>query len=99
MDQWKALVNTVMNFGFHKMLWSSWVAAQLAAFQDGLSSKSDWLNVRRSTNYAQSKVVQVATLLNMREVRGLNLGSDIGILIFLVTFPSLSMKIRNSNLK
>jgi hypothetical protein len=34
---WRALVNTVMNFGFHKMLGSSQVAAQLAASQEGLS--------------------------------------------------------------
>jgi hypothetical protein len=26
-DQWRALVNTVMNIGFHKMLENSWVAA------------------------------------------------------------------------
>jgi hypothetical protein len=37
-DQWRALVNTVMNLGFHKMLGSSWVAAQLAASQEGMSS-------------------------------------------------------------
>jgi hypothetical protein len=30
--------------GFHKMLWSSWVAAQLAASQEGLSSMSEWVN-------------------------------------------------------
>jgi hypothetical protein len=40
-DQWRALVNTVMNFGFHKMLGSSRVAAQLAASQEGLSSVSE----------------------------------------------------------
>jgi hypothetical protein len=37
-DQWRALVNTVMNLLFHKMLGSSRVAAQLAASQEGLSS-------------------------------------------------------------
>jgi hypothetical protein len=37
MDQWRAVVNTVMTFGFHKMLGNSLVAAQLAASQDGLS--------------------------------------------------------------
>jgi hypothetical protein len=37
-DQWRALVNTVMN---HKMLGSSRVAAQLAASQEGLSSMSE----------------------------------------------------------
>jgi hypothetical protein len=37
-DQWRALVNTVINFGFLKMLRSSCVAAQLAASQEGLSS-------------------------------------------------------------
>jgi hypothetical protein len=40
-DQWRALVNTVMNFRFHKMLGSSRVAAQLAASQEGLSSMSE----------------------------------------------------------
>jgi predicted nucleotidyltransferase len=39
-DQWRAVVNTVMNFGFHKMLGSSCVAAQLASCQEGLSSMS-----------------------------------------------------------
>jgi hypothetical protein len=39
-DQWRALVNTVMNLRFHKMLGSSCVAAQLAASQEGLSSMS-----------------------------------------------------------
>jgi hypothetical protein len=34
-DQWRALVNPK---GFHKTLWSSWVAAQMAASQEGLSS-------------------------------------------------------------
>jgi hypothetical protein len=29
-------------FGFHKKLGSSWVAAQLAASQEGLSSMSEW---------------------------------------------------------
>jgi hypothetical protein len=33
-------VNTVMNLRFHKMLGSSWVAAQLTASQEGLSSVS-----------------------------------------------------------
>jgi hypothetical protein len=36
-DQWRALVNKLWTFGFHKMLGSSWVAAQLAASQEGLS--------------------------------------------------------------
>jgi hypothetical protein len=39
-DQWRALVNTVMNFGFRKMSGCSWVAAQLAASQEDLSSVS-----------------------------------------------------------
>jgi hypothetical protein len=41
-DHWRALVNTVMNLRFHKMFGSSWVAAQLAASQEGLSSMSEW---------------------------------------------------------
>jgi hypothetical protein len=36
-DQWRALVNTVMNLQF-PWTGSSWVAAQLAASQEGLSS-------------------------------------------------------------
>jgi hypothetical protein len=40
-DRWRAYVNAVMNSGFHKMLGSSRVAAQLAASQEGLSSKSE----------------------------------------------------------
>jgi hypothetical protein len=31
-------------FGFHKMLGSSWVAAQLAASQEGLSSINEWMS-------------------------------------------------------
>jgi hypothetical protein len=30
--------------GFHKILGSSWVAAQLAALQEGLSSMSEWVS-------------------------------------------------------
>jgi hypothetical protein len=37
-DQWRALVNTVMTFGFHKILGSSRVATQLAVSQEGRSS-------------------------------------------------------------
>jgi hypothetical protein len=39
-DHWMALLNTVINFWFHKMLGNSWVAAQLAASQ-GLSFMSE----------------------------------------------------------
>jgi hypothetical protein len=42
-------------FGFHKMLGSSWVAAQLAASQEGLSSVSKFLLHKRiHVNTAQS---------------------------------------------
>jgi hypothetical protein len=37
-DQWRALVNTVTNLRFLKILGNSLVAAQLAASQEGLSS-------------------------------------------------------------
>jgi hypothetical protein len=37
-DQWKALVNTLITFGFRNMLVSLWVAAQLAASQERLSA-------------------------------------------------------------
>jgi hypothetical protein len=40
-DQWRALVNTVMNLRVKKMLGISWVAAKLAASQEGLSSMSE----------------------------------------------------------
>jgi hypothetical protein len=37
-DQWRDLMNTAMNFRFHKILGSSWVAAKLPASQEGLIS-------------------------------------------------------------
>jgi hypothetical protein len=42
---WQLLKNFPAFYGtrrFHKMLGSSWAAAQLAAFQEGLSSMSEW---------------------------------------------------------
>jgi hypothetical protein len=35
-DQWRALLNAVMNFGFHKMLGISCVAVRLLASQENL---------------------------------------------------------------
>jgi hypothetical protein len=46
-DQWRGLVNTVWTVGFHKMLGNSWIAAQLAAFQEGLSSMKLGISVNR----------------------------------------------------
>jgi hypothetical protein len=40
-EQWRALVNAVMNLRVPE---NSWVAAQLAASQEGLSSMSEWAN-------------------------------------------------------
>jgi hypothetical protein len=37
-DQWRALVNTVMNHRFHKIQWNSWPAEKLSASQEGLCS-------------------------------------------------------------
>jgi hypothetical protein len=37
-DQWRAHVNTVMNFGFQKIFGNLWVADQLLASQKGLRS-------------------------------------------------------------
>jgi hypothetical protein len=37
-DQWRAVVNTVLNIRFHKMLVNLGVTAQLAASEEGLSS-------------------------------------------------------------
>jgi hypothetical protein len=37
-DQWKALVNTVMNFGLNKILWNSCLPERLTASHVGLSS-------------------------------------------------------------
>jgi hypothetical protein len=37
-DQWRALVNTVMNLRAHKILGNSRVATQLVASQGGLNS-------------------------------------------------------------
>jgi hypothetical protein len=39
------------SFGFHKMLGSSWVAAQLATSQEGLSSMSEWVSEYLQTKY------------------------------------------------
>jgi uncharacterized membrane protein len=38
-------------FGFHKMLGTFWVAAQLAASQEGLSFMSEWVIISISTSY------------------------------------------------
>jgi hypothetical protein len=38
-------------FGFHKTLGSSWVAAQLAASQEGLSSMSEWVPHSKLNSY------------------------------------------------
>jgi hypothetical protein len=40
-DRWRAIVNTVMNLGFHKILEISCVGAQLAASQEGLRFMSE----------------------------------------------------------
>jgi len=37
-DRWRALVNAVMNFGFHKTLEISWPSEDLLASQKGLCS-------------------------------------------------------------
>jgi hypothetical protein len=37
-NQWKVIVNMIMNFGFHNILGSESVALKLAASQEGLSS-------------------------------------------------------------
>jgi hypothetical protein len=37
-DRWRALVNAVMNFGFHKMRGISWLAVNRLASQEGLCS-------------------------------------------------------------
>jgi hypothetical protein len=37
-DMWRALVYTMMNFGFHKMRGISWVAQDILACQEGLCS-------------------------------------------------------------
>jgi hypothetical protein len=40
-DQWMTLVKTVMKFRVHKLLGISLVAAQMAAFKEGISSMSE----------------------------------------------------------
>jgi hypothetical protein len=37
-DEWRAIVNMVINFRFHNMVESSWIAVELAASQEGHSS-------------------------------------------------------------
>jgi hypothetical protein len=47
--QWRALVNIVLNIRLPKMLGSSWVAAQLAAPEEELSSVNEWMSEWLST--------------------------------------------------
>jgi hypothetical protein len=42
---WGLLWTRQYTFGFHRMLEYSWVAAQLAASQEGLSSVSQWVTL------------------------------------------------------
>jgi hypothetical protein len=37
-DRWPAVMNTVMNFRFHKMRGISWIAEELSASQEWLCS-------------------------------------------------------------
>jgi hypothetical protein len=46
--------------GFHKMLGSSWVAAQLAASQEGLSSMSEWVIYMKFGMYIMAPVAMSA---------------------------------------
>jgi hypothetical protein len=48
-DQWRALVNVVTNLRVPKMLRSSWLAARLAASQEGLST-TKWVLVYASND-------------------------------------------------
>jgi hypothetical protein len=50
-DQWMALVNTVINFGFHKIFENFLVAERLAASQEGLS----FMELIRSTTTQETK--------------------------------------------
>jgi hypothetical protein len=47
----KALMKTVMNLRVPQNAGSSWVAAQLAASQKGLSSMSEWVIVSSLSKY------------------------------------------------
>jgi hypothetical protein len=56
-------------FRFHKMIGSSWVAAQLEASQEGLSSMSEWVSVQSWDNYvgtATDSAVEVRSPVNVR---------------------------------
>jgi hypothetical protein len=37
-NRWRAVVNVVMNLGFHKMRGISWLAENLSAFREGFCS-------------------------------------------------------------
>jgi hypothetical protein len=41
-DRWRAHVNAVMNFRFHKMWRISWLAEDMLASQEGLCSMKFW---------------------------------------------------------
>jgi L-lactate permease len=42
-DTWRAVMNTVMTFRFHKMRGISWLAEELPAFLEGLCSMESYI--------------------------------------------------------
>jgi hypothetical protein len=69
-DQWRVLVNTVMNLRVSfKMLGSSWVAAQLIASQEGLSSVSIILSVKSIDVYVCSRINYLPIVKFMKAVK------------------------------
>jgi hypothetical protein len=50
-DQWRALVNTVMNLRVHNMLGISWVDEQLLASQEGFSCMELVKRISQSVSY------------------------------------------------
>jgi hypothetical protein len=62
-------VNTVMNLWVPKVLASSWVAAQLAASQEGLSSMSEWVRKDKSICWVNAIIKWLITWDNFSEFR------------------------------
>jgi hypothetical protein len=53
-------------FGFHKMLGSSWGAAQLAGSKAGLSSLSEWVTLNRKSKEVNNRINRVVCVMEKR---------------------------------
>jgi hypothetical protein len=61
-DKWQALVNTVMDLVFHKVLESSWLAEELSGCQEDcpleLANVKEWASVKKALNHQDTILLQ-----------------------------------------